>query len=125
MLSLRFPRVWSALGWLLVIGVVVGSLLPGRMVSGVMLHDKLEHGFAYALLMAWFAGLYRRGFYAPIGGVLIALGFALEVAQGFSRTRTFDWYDLLADTVGVLAGAALALWFLGGWCQRVEQRLLS
>ena len=125
MLSLRFPKVWSGLGWLLVIGVVVGSLLPGKVVSGVLLHDKLEPGFAYALLMVWFAGFYRPGLYAPIGGVLIALGLALEVVQGFTRTRTFDWHDLLADSVGVLVGAALAWWFLGGWCQRVEQRLLS
>lgn len=125
MLSLRFPKVWSGLGWLLVIGVVVGSLLPGKMVSGALLHDKLEHGFAYALLMVWFAGFCRRGLYAPIGGVLIALGLVLEVAQGFTRTRAFDWNDLLADSVGVLVGAALALWFLGGWCQRIEQRLLS
>lgn len=125
MLSLRFPKVWAGLGWLLVIGVVVGSVLPGKVVSAAMFQDKLEHGFAYALLMAWFAGFYRRGFYVVIGGVLVALGFALEVAQGFTRTRSFDWYDLLADSVGVLVGAALAFRFLGGWCQRVEQRLLS
>jgi VanZ family protein len=109
----------------MVIGVVVGSLLPGEVVSRAMFHDKLEHGFAYALLMVWFAGFYRRGLYLAVGGVLIALGLGLEVVQGFTRTRTFDWYDLLADSVGILAGVALAFWFLGGWCQRVEQRLLS
>ena len=45
MLPLRYPHVWLAIGWLLVIGVIVGSLLPGPVIQEITppLNDKLEH----------------------------------------------------------------------------------
>jgi VanZ family protein len=125
LLPLRFPKVWSGLGWLLVIGVVVGSLLPGPLVAIVDLNDKIEHMGTYAVLMVWFAGFYRRNLYVLIGAVLFALGIALDLAQGLTRTRSLDLYDIAADLVGIVVGGALSFWFLGGWCQRVERRLLS
>lgn len=125
MLPLRFPKLWSALGWLLVVGVVVSSLLPGRVVQAVMISDKIMHAGAYALLMMWFAGLYRRGLYVVIGAGLFGLGLALDLMQGLTRTRMFDWHDVVANLAGVLVGCALAFAVLGGWCQRIERRLLS
>lgn len=125
MLPLRFPRFWSALGWLLVVGVVVSSLLPGQIVQAVMVSDKIMHAGTYALLMVWFAGLYRRGLYMAIAAGLFGLGIALDLLQGLTPTRTFDWYDVAANLAGVLVGCALAFALVGGWCQRIERRLLS
>jgi VanZ family protein len=125
LLSLRFPRLWSALGWLLVIGVVVGSLLPGSSIEFVTVDDKLLHAGTYTLLMLWFSGLYRRGLYVVIAAALAALGVALDLLQGLTSTRSFDWYDVVADFGGVLVGCALAFWVVGGWCERIERRLLS
>ena len=125
MLPLRFPRLWSALGWLLVIGVVVGSLLPGSSIEFVTVDDKLLHAGTYTLLMLWFSGLYRRGLYVVIAAALAALGVALDLLQGLTSTRSFDWYDVVADFGGVLVGCALAFWVVGGWCERIERRLLS
>lgn len=125
MLPLRFPRLWSAPGWLLVVGVVVGSLLPGGVVQAVMIGDKIMHAGAYMLLMVWFAGLYRRGLYVVIAVGLSGLGIALDLLQGLTRTRTFDWYDVAANLAGVLVGCALAFALVGGWCQHIERRLLS
>jgi VanZ family protein len=56
---------------------------------------------------------------------LFALGVALDLLQGLTRTRSFDLYDLAANLIGVLVGCALAFVVVGGWCQRIEQRLLS
>ena len=125
MLPLRFPRVWSALGWLLVTCVVVGSLLPGSSIEFVSINDKLLHAGTYTLLMLWFSGLYRRGLYVVIAAALGALGVALDLLQGLTSTRSFDWYDVLADLGGVLVGCALAFLVVGGWCERIERRLLS
>jgi VanZ family protein len=122
---LRFPRLWSALGWLLVIGVVVGSLLPGSSIDFVAADDKVLHAGAYGLLMVWFCGLYRRGLYVAIAAGLCALGVALDVLQGLTSTRSFDWYDVVADIAGVLVGYVLAFAVVGGWCERIERRLLS
>lgn len=125
MLPLRFPKLWSALGWLLLAGVVVGSLIPGPALEGLKVSDKLQHAGAYFALMVWFAGLYRRGFYPVIALVLLALGFVLDVLQILTSTRTFDWLDVAMNGAGIAAGLALSLRLLGGWCQRVERRLLS
>lgn len=124
-MPLRFPKVWSALGWLLVAGVIVGSLVPGPTLQPVAVNDKVLHAAAYFLLMAWFAGFYRRGLYPLIAAVLVALGVGLDLLQGLTETRTFDWYDVATDAAGVAVGLVLSLWLLGGWCQRIEQRLLS
>jgi VanZ family protein len=125
LLPLRFPKFWSVLGWLLVAGVVVGSLMPGPAVPSLGLSDKVMHAGAYFMLMVWFAGFYRRGLYPTIAIVLLAFGIALDALQLLTETRSFDWYDVAMNSAGVAAGFALSLLLLGGWCQRVEERLLS
>jgi VanZ family protein len=120
-LPLRFPWVWLTGGWLLVLGVIVGSLVPGEMLHAITISDKVMHAGTYFLLMVWFAGLYPRARHLLIAVTLIGLGIALDVAQGGTATRTFDVLDILADTVGVAVGLVLSMVLLGGWCQRVER----
>jgi VanZ family protein len=125
LLPLRFPKLWSALGWLLVAGVIVGSLIPGQALEVVNISDKLLHAGTYLILMVWFAGFYRRSLYPLIAVVLLALGMSLDLLQGFTVTRSFDWFDIAMNGAGVAAGLTLSLLLLGGWCEWVERRLLS
>jgi hypothetical protein len=127
LLPLRFPRLWSVLGWVLVAGVIVGSLLPGPAVEllSMGLSDKVMHAAAYFVLMVWFAGFYRRGVYPVIALVLLALGAGLDLLQVLTATRSLDWRDIAMNSAGVIVGLALSLSLVGGWCQRVEERLLS
>ena len=125
MLPLRYPKVWFALGCMLVIGVVVGSLLPGTLVDIVSINDKLRHASAYLMLMMWFAGLYRRALHPLVGAVLTALGVGVEFLQGLTATRHLDVYDMAANCAGILVGLVLSVWFLEGWCQRLERRLVT
>jgi hypothetical protein len=127
LLTLRFPRLWSLLGWLLVASVIVGSLIPGPVLEAVDVdvNDKVMHASAYCVLMVWFAGFCTRAVYPLIAAVLLMLGVGLDLLQRLTETRTFDWYDIAMNCTGVIVGLALSLSLLGGWCQRVEQRLLS
>ena len=125
MLPLRFPKLWIAIAWLLTAGVIVGSLLPGEVVAAIPIRDKVMHAGSYFVLMVAFAGLYRRGFYPMVAAVLIALGFTLDLLQRLTETRQFDLNDVGMNCAGVAIGFVLSWWLLGGWCQRVEQRLLS
>ena len=125
MLPLRYPWLWLALGWLLVIGVCVGSLMPGDMLPTFSVRDKVLHAGSYFLLMTWFAGLYGRRYHAVIAAILLGLGIALDVVQGGTATRTFDPRDIVANALGILLGLVLSLWLLGGWCQWLERRLLA
>jgi VanZ family protein len=120
-LPLRYPWLWAGFGWLLVIGVVVGSLMPGSSVPDLRLSDKVLHAGAYFLLMIWFAGLYRRKVHPVIAVVLVLLGVALDLLQATTRTRSLEIGDIAADGAGILVGLALSFWWLEGWCQRLER----
>jgi VanZ family protein len=123
-LPLRYPHVWLAIGWVLVIGVVVGSLLPAPVVREITppVSDKLMHFTAYFAMMVWFAGLYPRAKHLRVAGALLLLGIALDILQGTAtQTRTFELLDIAADAVGIAAALALASWLLEGWCQRLER----
>ena len=114
------------LGWLFVLCVIVGSLIPGPALEHVVhYNDKVLHASTYFALMVWFAGFYRPGLYLAIAGVLVALGVTLDLLQGLTETRSFDLYDIAMNTGGVAVGLILSFALIGGWCQRVEQRLLS
>jgi VanZ family protein len=123
MLPLRYPRVWLALGWLLVLSVAIASLVPASVLRAITVSDKIEHAGSYFLLMIWFAGLYRRSSHPWIALGLLLLGIGLEVLQLGTTTRTFDVRDMLADAAGILLGLVLSMWLLEGWCQRLERGL--
>ena len=125
MLPLRFPLLWTALAWLLTAAVIIGSLLPNPVVAAIPVRDKALHAVAYFVLMVSFAGFYRRGFYPAVAAVLLVLGMSLELLQRLTETRSGDWRDVAMNSAGVVAGLVSAWWLLGGWCQRVEHRLLS
>jgi VanZ family protein len=110
----------------MVIIVVGASLMPAKAVEILFgtLNDKVEHIVAYAGLMAWFGGMFRRTSQLWVGIGLVALGGVLELLQGLTPTRTPDLLDLEADTVGILIGLALSLTVLTRWCQRIENRFL-
>lgn len=123
MLPLRYPWIWAAFGWFLVAGVVVGSLVPARMLHAITISDKLQHAGAYFVLMVWFAGFYPRRRHLAIALTLAALGALLDVLQLLTATRTFDLRDIAADIVGVAVGLVVSRVLLEGWCQRVERLL--
>ncbi|HET7925570.1 MAG TPA: VanZ family protein [Rhodanobacteraceae bacterium] len=125
MLPLRFPKLWTAVAWLLTAGVIVGSLLPNDVVAAIHIRDKVLHAGSYFVLMVSFAGLYRRGLYPLLAVLLVVLGVSLDLLQLLTETRSFDWKDVAMNTAGIAAGLVLSWSLLGGWCQRIEQRLLS
>lgn len=123
MLSLRYPWLWLALGWALVLFVVVGSLVPASVLRAITVSDKILHAGSYFLLMIWFAGLYKRNKHPWIALALLLLGIALDVLQLDTATRTFDLLDIAADAAGIALGLTLSMLLLEGWCQRLERGL--
>ncbi len=87
--------------------VVWGELTPHPpSIPGVW--DKSEHFTAYFGLaaMATLAIGLRPALAAALLGIL-ALGESLEIIQGLVG-RDRDWLDMLANTIGTLAGFAVA-----------------
>jgi VanZ family protein len=101
-------RAYLAAGWAWVAAIVWLSLTPSPPPPIDLSHgDKAGHFFAYAGLMFWFAQLYAQRVFFAVG--FIAMGIALEFAQGASGYRSFDVIDMAANALGVLAGWAAAL----------------
>ena len=112
-----------AAGWALAALIVWLSLTPSlpEVDLGVEESDKLEHIFAYAPLMFWFCLLYaRNGTRLAYAALWIAMGVALEFAQGETGYRNFEVFDMFANTLGVLIGWALAFAIPAGLAQKLR-----
>jgi len=98
-------RLLLAGGWLFAAAIVVLSLMPAPPDIDVPHGDKLGHTAAYTLLSFWFCWLYpawkTRIAYAA---GWIAMGVALEFAQGATGYRSFEVADMAANSLGVLLG---------------------
>jgi VanZ family protein len=92
-------------GWLYAAAIVFLSLAPRLPRIEIEYGDKLGHLAAYGLLMFWFSFLYRYRYTRLAYGIgWIAMGVALEFAQGATGTRSFELADMAANSLGVLLG---------------------
>lgn len=99
-----------ALGWAWVGAIVWLSLTPSPPKVDFEQSDKVGHFVAYGALMFWFCFLYRK----KLSRVCYAAGFmgmgvGLEFIQGMLGYRTYEVFDMYANTLGVLLGWAAAL----------------
>lgn len=112
MRTFRRPRLWLALGAVLLVVVVAGSLLPARELPPVPFDgfDKVQHLLGYALLSTYAVNLFARmRLQALCAAGLVAMGVGLEFAQAaLTASRQADPADALFNTLGVLAGLVLA-----------------
>lgn len=103
-------KVWLAAGWGWAAAIVWLSLTPAPPRLDVEHGDKLGHFAGYGLLMFWFAQLYlARTIRALYACGFVAMGVGLEFLQGQLGYRTYDVFDMYANTLGVLLGWAAAL----------------
>lgn len=105
-----------ALGWLCLAVIVFLSLTPSQFSPvHAKYADKLEHMLAYGFAMLWFCQDYRRRPQRQLLALsLIMLGICMEILQGMTGYRSFEYGDMLANTIGVLLGWAGASTRLGG-----------
>ena len=124
--DLHYRKTWLALGWGLVGVVIYLSLMPHPPqpldVSGA---DKVEHAMAYAGLALWFFQIVRKSSRLGAGVALVLLGVAIEIAQAFTPTRSFELADMGADAVGVVLGAWLVQSPLGRVLAAIERGLIE
>ena len=99
-----------AAGWAWAAAIVWLSLAPAPPKVDFSHSDKLGHFAGYGLLMFWFSQLYlKRIIRAAYAAGFIAMGIGLEFLQGHLGYRTYEVFDMYANTLGVLLGWAAAL----------------
>jgi VanZ family protein len=92
--------------------ILIAVLIPGRNIPSVGLagFDKLVH---IGMFASWTLALYydfrNKSLRYPFVFV-IGMLFSLftEILQVFIEGRTFDWYDLGADAVGIIVGIIMS-----------------
>lgn len=103
---------YVAAGWLLVAAIVWVSLTPAPPKLEFEASDKLGHLLGYGLVMFWFAQLYAaRPARVGYAALFVLMGVTLEFIQGQLGYRTYEVFDMFANTAGVLLGWAVALIF--------------
>jgi len=107
LLRLALPILWAGI----ICWLSLTSTPP--LIPGVLGWDKLLHAVAYALLsilVAQYLHIYTQSwktvFYA--GCLAILYGGLMEVLQLMMQTgRRAEWWDLVADIIGALAGCVI------------------
>ena len=133
MLPLRHAGRWRIAGLSILLFVFAATLMPTlwfwpdrqQFVSWFVHADKWLHGVTFAFLAVWFAGQYRKRSYWRIAVGLLAFGVLIEASQRLVTYRSSEWFDIVADAIGIVVGLALAMAGLGGWSLRVENWLFS
>ncbi len=123
MRAFQRPRLWLALGTLMIVAVIVLSLMPGPPIPQALTVGKLDHMVAYLALAAFAVQLYwATRTQLLVALALVGLGIALEFAQGYLTTyRDMSAYDALVDTIGVVLGIATARTPLATVLLRIDQ----
>lgn len=114
---------WLALGWVWVAIVFYLSLMPHPpqplSFDGV---DKLEHAAAYIGLMLWFCQVFvQKQSRMYLMAAFVVMGVGIEILQGLSGYRYFEYADMLANTTGVLVGFGLAHTQMGCILMKLER----
>ena len=99
-----------AAGWAWAAAIVWLSLTPAPPDVDIEHGDKIGHFVGYGLLMFWFSQLYSRTSTRIAYAIgFAAMGIGLEFMQGQLGYRTYEVFDMYANTLGVLLGWAAAL----------------
>jgi len=95
--------------WALLLGVALLSLMPTSYLPPQVfsLWDKAQHALAFATLALLGLRAFPRYPWHLAAGLLV-FGGAIELAQAATGWRHGEWGDMLADAVGLGAGALLA-----------------
>ena len=120
MKNLNYKYIWLTIGVFYVLSIIYFCLIPSLGgVSTVANFDKIIHFSSYALCSFWFLQILSKHLTLKIFIGVFLLGTFIELAQGLTVTRYFEFGDILANTLGNLIGLA----FSRKVCPQILQRI--
>ena len=102
-LAARNNLYFQLTGSVLILGLLIylHFMQPPSIDIGLTLFDKLFHFLMFFFTMMWFMYITKNWLASAFS--LIILGLVLEWMQmNYIINRSFDWFDWIADGVGIL-----------------------
>jgi VanZ like family len=105
---LLVPKFFFGLAVLWTIAIIVLCLQDNPRVPNInfLFKDKVLHfGSYFVFIFLWFSAIINQKYFKIVIVFGIALGIVLEILQHLcTNNRTFDWFDILANALGVTTG---------------------
>lgn len=124
--NLTFKKFIPGIAWFFLVGILVfmpGSDLPKIKWLGIPHFDKIVHaglfgGIVFFFCMPYFSSFISSGkkyvIYLFISMLTVFWGLAVEFIQKyFVSGRSFDWFDWLADSVGIGVAFFISIYLTG------------
>ena len=102
-LAARHNFYFQVTGSVLILGLLIylHFMQPPSIGVGLTLLDKLLHFLMFFFTMMWFMYITKNWLVSAFS--LIILGLMLEwIQMNYIINRSFDWFDWIADGVGIL-----------------------
>ena len=102
-LAVRHNFYFQVTGSVLILGLLIylHFMQPPSIDVGLPLFDKLLHFLMFFFTMMWFMYITKNWLASAFS--LIILGLMLEwIQMNYIINRSFDWFDWIADGVGIL-----------------------
>ena len=114
-----FGNKWIA--WIWTFLILLACTWPGKSMPAAPIvgFDKLVHVSMFiGWAVLWLTVYPSKTWTVIIAGVLYGVGLEFY-QQLLPFDRSFDWWDALADAVGVFAGFGFKTWILDRYLQRL------
>ena len=125
MYELKYSYVWIFLGVMLIGIISYLSLVPSRSLPSLNVSDKLVHFLIYLTITLWFVGIFKQKYFAALGILFLLFSLGIEILQGMTTYRSFEWLDLAANGLGIFCAVILGILMFKGWCEVIEKKLLK
>ncbi len=103
----KYRSQFKVLFWLALMVSYIAAVVPQEIAPHIgNLNDKAHHILAFIVLGILLRLSYRVHYWIALL-LLIAYGGFIEVSQLFSISRSSDWADIAADTIGSFIGLKL------------------
>ncbi len=100
------------------------SLTPVAIdVEGFDNSDKVGHFFSYFILMSWFVQLYQRSRHLLLLIMFVMMGVLIELLQGQTSYRLFEYADIAANGLGAVCAWLLAKTVYSSLLVELEKKL--
>ncbi len=110
----------------LVVLVFYLSLTPVPIeVKSLEYSDKVGHFCSYFILMSWFVQLYQRSRHLWLLVLFVVMGVLIELLQGQTTYRLFEYADIAANSFGAVFAWLLAKTAYASLLLRLEQKVLK